>query len=266
MCWGGLRGGRAGYSGWQGSRWGWAPSTLVPTGPPAPSPSGRPALSSQYNEEHVSIQGHVPRPEEPPPNPPFSGPSQSSKPPQLMPRCSALSLLGSESPLRGRKSSPKALHSVLKPPSRIYKLFCTLHFTPTMAPLLQGITEMCSCHKDSSRSRAPALNPLARAGFLPPCFPDSCSPGLLGLVQLGWSLYMHHETKAVLSTPWSSNESQLHLIAKHFPNAFPNVLMKTFLLPLDFSILETSSVKYVLSPMETPQINQSLVPLLLYDM
>lgn len=181
-----------------------------------------------------------------------------------MSRCSALSLLGSESPLRGRKSSPKALQSVLKKPPRIYKLFRTLPFAPMTIPLLQRTTEMCPYYKESSRSRTPGLIPLAGAGFVPlhtgslPLFPRV----LLGLVHLGWAgactctmkPRQCHQSKAVLSTPWSSNKSWLHLIPKRFPNDH----MKTFFLPLGSSILGTSFVKCVLSPMKTLQIHQSV--------
>lgn len=103
-----------------------------------------------------------------------------------MPCCSALTLLRSENPLRGRKLSPKALQSVLKPPSRIYKPFCTLLIHPDADPLDAGTAEMCPCHKGSSRRRASALDLLARAGFIP-CAQADCSgfpvlyfPGLVG--------------------------------------------------------------------------------------
>ena len=196
-----LRGSRAGYSAWQGSRWGWAPSTLAPTGPPDPRPSSRPTLSSPYNEERASIECHVLRPEELPPNPPLSGPSQPSKPGRLMPRCSALCLLGSESPLRGRKSSPKALQSVLKPPSRVYKLFHALQFTLMLITLLQGTAEMCHATRTVAGAEPQPCTPWQGLASCPctlahrSCFPDWYLPGLLGSAQLGWDGACTYTTK-----------------------------------------------------------------------
>lgn len=66
---------------------------LAPAGPRARVPPAAPLYPPHTMRSVRALS--VPRPEEAPPNPPLSGPSQSSKAPQLMPRRSALSLLAS---------------------------------------------------------------------------------------------------------------------------------------------------------------------------
>lgn len=127
-----------------------------------------------------------------------------------------------------------------------------------LTPLLQW-TEMSPHHKDSGRSTAPALNVLAHRII-----------ALISLtcIILAWSAWPSWDGVCTCTTkprqchqltPWSGHESQLHLTPKQFPNDFPNIHMKTCPLPLHFSILETSFVKYVLSPVQTLQIHQNII-------
>lgn len=161
---GGFKGCREGCC-W-GSRWGWAPSVLELSRPPAPGPSGHPALSSWYNGERASIERHVPCPEKPSPNPPLSGPPQSSKPPLLMPCCCLLSPLGSESPLRGKKSSPKALQSVPHATKHKSQAFPQAVIHSDANPFAAGDSRDMPMPQGQQQEQSPSPEPLSK-GWLP---------------------------------------------------------------------------------------------------